>query len=132
MKFSIRHLFGITLLTAILINPIRNICQTPFIISLYKSFINVSLWVSSWFLNFEPTYYSLEKTIKMNRYPYYYVDETVSGYGVLAGGVMASLFWFAIFFWTSMAIAEIFGYHTPLRPVVDKYSYKYKIWRKGS
>lgn len=129
MQFSIRTLFGLTLLSAVLFNPARYFFQTAFVEALYKAFINVNLWFSSFFLYFEPDYYDLHKTIPHPRWDGVLQEVPIDATGIIGGAFLAALLWGAIIFWGGCAILEIFRIPTPLRPTIDMLEYKIKMAR---
>ena len=118
MQYSIRTLFGLTLLSAVLFNPARFFFNSLFFQSLYEAFININLWFASWFLNFEPNYFALNPNV-----------EPISPWGALAGAGIAIVIWMGIIFWGSCALLEIFRIKTPLRDTLDMLEYKIKMAR---
>ena len=121
MKFSLKSLFGIILVSAISINPIRFIASSNQVEYFWRVFANINLWFLSFFLYFEPEYYNLIDVP--------YARNSSIAFATLFAVVFAIVIWMGIIFWTSCFILELFGYKTALRSKMDKLEYKYKVWR---
>lgn len=126
MKFSLRSLFGIILVSALSINPARHLYESSFMTSFLRTFANISLWFSSWFLYFEPEYFLVNRYLNAEPYG---LNPNFNGAGVIIGAIVSIVFWLLILLLSLYVILEIFGQKTPLRQSIDWWKYRYKLWR---